>query len=161
MKMNYYIENGILLDHLEQAEKDLFAAERIKFKKDKLWRESLPAKPGIYALYEGNHTLLYIGETGNLRERMNEINRTVNHTFRKELGHKRFGGTKSKKKFEPEVELKLDEFFTDTLHVAYLIVNYGRLEIETSIITNNQSQLLNSEKKRKLKMEIELIEEKD
>lgn len=42
--------------------------------------------------------------------------------------------------------------------MSFLEVNFGRLEIETFIITNYQKDLLNSEKKRKLKIEIEQSE---
>ena len=117
--------------------------------------------PGVYALYEDNQILLYIGETGNLRARMNEINRTVNHSFRKELGFTRFDGIKSKKKFEDNVELKLDDFFEQNLYVSFIEVNFGRLEIETFIITNHQTLLLNSIKKRKLDIEISKMEKRE
>ncbi|WP_339658170.1 GIY-YIG nuclease family protein [Flavobacterium frigidarium] len=157
--MKYHFENSDLYERLKQAEIDLFSSEKLKFKKDKNWREiSIPDKPGVYALYEDNHKLLYIGETGNLRARMNEINRTVNHSFRKELGFTRFEGVKSKKKFDDNVELKLDTFFEENLYVSFIEVNFGRLEIETFIITNHQTLLLNSIKKRKLNIEISKME---
>jgi hypothetical protein len=160
--MKYLFENNDLYKGLAQAEINLFSSEKIKFKKYKNWREkSIPDKPGVYVLYEGNDKLLYIGETGNLRARMNEINRTVNHSFRKELGYTRFDGIKSKKKFADNVELKLDNFFEQNLYVSFIEVNFGRLEIETFIITNHQTLLLNSVKKRKLNIEISKMEEKE
>lgn len=160
--MKYHFENNDLYNGLKQAETDLFSSEKLKFKKDKNWREnSIPDRPGVYALFEDNQKLLYIGETGNLRARMNEINRTVNHSFRKELGFTRFDGIKSKKKFEHNVELKLDAFFEQNLYVSFIEVNFGRLEIETFIITNHQTLLLNSIKKRKLDIEISKMEERE
>ena len=160
--MKYLLNNNDLNEVLSTSEKNLFSSEKIKFKKDKTWRDnSIPSKPGVYALYEGTEKLLYIGETGNLRARMNEINRTVNHSFRKQLGFTRFEGVKSRKKFNVDVEQKLDLFFDENLYVSFIEVNFGRLEIETSIISNHQTLLLNSEKKRKLKMEITKLEEKE
>ena len=148
--MEYLLENKQLLNVLLQAQANLFAAEKFKFEKSNIWRNRLiPAEAGIYALFEGRDKLLYIGETGNLRDRMGEINRTVNHTFRKQLGSTRFGGIKSSKKFSNDIEAQLDNFYTENLYVSFIEVNFGRLEIETFIISNHQELLLNSEKKRK------------
>lgn len=157
--MKYHFKNFELNELLEKAQNDLFSSEKHKFQKDKNWRDlSIPNTPGVYALYENKTNLLYIGETGNLRERMSEINRTVNHSFRKQLGYSKFGGVKSRKKYDDFIEEQLDEFFIEKLYVSFLEVNFGRLEIETFIITNNQEKLLNSEKKRKLKIDIEQSE---
>lgn len=148
--MEYLLENRKLIEVLNKAQSNLFAAKKYKFQKSSTWRnEIVPNESGVYALFEGNDKLIYIGETGNLRDRMNEINRTVNHSFRKQLGASRFGGIKSRKKFTDEVENLLDTFFKDHLYVAFIEVNFGRLEIETFIISNHQELLLNSEKKRK------------
>lgn len=154
-----YLSNKELHEILQKAEIDLLNGEKIKFKKCKDWRmEFIPEKPGVYALFEDEKKLIYIGETGNLHARMNEINRTVNHTFRKQLGHTRYGGTKSRKKFDEDVEDKLNQFFEENLYLSYIPVNYGRLEIETHIITKYQKLLLNSEKKRKVKMLLDEFE---
>lgn len=148
--MEYLLENKNLFDMLKKAQSNLFASKKHKFQKSSTWRnEIVPNESGVYALFEGKDKLIYIGETGNLRERMNEINRTVNHSFRKQLGASRFGGIKSKKKFTDEVENLLDTFFKDHLYVSFIEVNFGRLEIETFIISNHQELLLNAEKKRK------------
>lgn len=149
-RMEYLLENKSLLDVLNKAQSNLFAARKLKFEKSSTWRnKSIPNESGVYALFEGKNKLIYIGETGNLRDRMNEINRTVNHSFRKQLGASRFGGIKSRKKFTDEVEKLLDTFFKEHLYVAFIEVNFGRLEIETFIISNHQELLLNAEKKRK------------
>ncbi len=149
--MKYQLEFPALLKLLLDAETKLFNSVKHKFEKTKLWREAIiPNKPGIYALFEGKDKLLYVGETGNLRERMNDINRTVNHSFRRKLGLIKFGGIKSKTKFSNEVENQLDIFYTENLYVSILEVNFGRIEIETFIIDKHQELLLNSEKKRKI-----------
>lgn len=157
--MKYHLNNSELNQLLQNSQNDLFNSEKHKFKKDRNWRNcQIPDTPGVYALYENQNSLLYIGETGNLRERMDEINRTVNHSFRRQLGHSRFGGVKSKNKFDDHIEEQLNRFFIEKLYVSFIEVNFGRLEIETFIITNFQSILLNSEKKRKLKIEIDQSE---
>lgn len=103
-------------------------------------------------MYEGQSDLLYIGETGNLKERMFDICRTINHTFRKQYGHRKLNAPKTKKKFEPNIEKLLDNFFDEKLYVSFIKVNFGRTEIETYLVTKFQKLLLNSETKRKLQM---------
>jgi len=148
--MNYKIEQTKLNDIFKKAEKELFNSERIQFKKCRIWRkENVPNEAGIYAVFENRDNLLYIGESGNLKDRMSEMNRTVNHSFRKQLGHLRYNGVKSRKKFTEDIERLLDEYFENNLFVSFLPVNYGRLEIETYLITQYQERLINSIKKRK------------
>jgi GIY-YIG catalytic domain len=148
--MEYLLKNKTLFEILTNAQSNLFGSKKYKFEKSSNWRQTtIPNEAGVYALYEGTEKLIYVGETGNLRERMNEINRTVNHSFRKQLGANRFGGIKSKKKFPDDIEALLDIFFKEHLYVSFIEVNFGRLEIETFIIGNHQDLLLNSEKKRK------------
>ncbi|MCD9853362.1 hypothetical protein LUD75_01495 [Epilithonimonas sp. JDS] len=118
--MKYLLNHKNLSDILIEAEIKLFSSEKLKFKKDKTWREnSIPKSPGVYALFEGTEILLYVGETGNLRARMNEINRTVNHSFRKQLGFTKFKGIKSSKKFDDDIEKQLDLFFSESLYVSF------------------------------------------
>lgn len=146
----YYLEKNILNETFLKAEKELLNSKRFKFKKSKDWRdENIPAKSGIYAIFNEKNELMYIGESGNINPRMDEINRTVNHSFRKQLGAKMFGGIKSKKKFKESIEKKLDEYFDKYVYVSFLLVNFGRLEIETYLIDKHQDKLYNSEKKRK------------
>ena len=89
---------------------------------------------------------------------MNDICRTVNHTFRKQLGHKRYGAIKTRKKFDTETEALLDLFFDEKLYVSFIKANFGRVEIETYLVTKYQKILLNSEKKRKLKLELDELQ---
>jgi len=107
MQLEYFATLKERQEVLNRAENDLLNSEKLKFQKIKSWRENvIPSYPGVYALYENKDNLLYIGETGNLKERMSDICRTVNHTFRRKLAHKMFGvtKTKSKAKFGDETE---------------------------------------------------------
>lgn len=159
--MTYLFSDIELKEVLIQAEKELEVNEKIKFQRFGNWRkEFVPDFPGVYALYEkidSKYVLLYIGETGNLRQRMSDICRTVNHTFRRKLAQKKFSAVKTGKKYEPEIEALLDTFFDENLYTSFLKVNFGRTEIETYLVTKYQSLLLNSEKKRKLKIELDKL----
>ena len=148
--MTYPLDNNKLQDLLLEAEQQIISSTPLKFIKSNSWRiENVPNTPGIYALFENTSDLIYIGETGNLRKRMSDLCRTVNHSFRKKLGAKRYGGVRSTKKFDDQVEGELDRFFDESLYAKFMSVNFGRLEIETYLVTKYQSQLLNSVKKRK------------
>lgn len=148
--MNYKLSQCELKEILEKAENELFNSKRIQFKKCKDWRKyNVPNEAGIYAIFENDNILIYIGESGNLKDRMNEINRTVNHSFRKQFGHLRFNGIKSRKKFTDDIETLLDVYFAENLFVSFLEVNFGRLEIETYLISKHQEKVINSVKKRK------------
>lgn len=58
---------------------------RITFSFDRKWSDKFPSRAGVYAIFY-NDQLFYIGESANLKERMKEIKRTVNHSFRRKLG---------------------------------------------------------------------------
>lgn len=159
--MLYLLSDTELNIELHRADKELEKNEKIKFQRLNSWRkEFVPNFPGVYALYEKvgcEYVLLYIGETGNLRERMSDICRTVNHTFRRKLGKKRFSGVITSKKFEPRIETLIDIFFDENLYISFLQVNFGRTEIETYLVTKYEKILLNSQTKRKLEIELDKL----
>ena len=134
--MPYNMNRTELNNIFSIAEKQLLESRRLKFKKCNTWRsENVPNEAGIYAVFENESELLYVGESGNLNARMSEINRTVNHSFRRQIGHLKFQGVKSTKKFSEKIEILLDEYFAKCLYVSFLPINFGRLEIETYLIT--------------------------
>jgi hypothetical protein len=158
--MNFNIASTEILEVLHLAQENLLRAEKIKFEKSKEWRENkIPNAPGVYAFFEKGNKILYIGEIGNLKKRMDEINRTVNHSFRKQIGFLRFNGIKSSKKYDLDIETKLDSFFAEEIYVSFIEVYFGRLEIEEFIISNHQQFLTNSVKKRKLTTIMDYIKE--
>lgn len=158
--MIFNLENKELYHNLILAEKLLFTAPKIKVARTLSWRKQyFKSVPGIYAFFETNNKIVYIGETGNLYKRMSDVTRTVNHTFRKKLGQLKFEGIKSNKKYDPEIEKMLDKYFDEELYVTFIEVNFGRLEIETFLIDKYQSKIINSEKKRKQDFNHDLIAE--
>lgn len=155
----YQLENKELYTILNGFEKKLFDSEKIKFERNQIWRRKhLKNVPGIYALFEDDN-LKYVGETGDLLKRMSDITRTVNHSFRKQIGAEKFSGIKSSKKFGIEIEKSLDDFFDNNLYIKFIEVNFGRLEIETYLVDKFQNQIINSKKIRKLKYDYELLKE--
>ena len=153
----YKYQEKNLYKVLIKAEKELFSSSKIKFERTIDWRKKyLKHTPAVYAIFE-NDKLIYIGETGDLLKRMSDITRTVNHSFRKQIGHRYFNGIKSSKKFEEDIEIKLDKYFDDTLYIQFIEVNFGRSEIETYLIDKFKDQLINGPKKRKQKYNYEML----
>ena len=155
----YKLEEQKLYELLIEAEKKLLEpARRIKLERTSEWRKKhLKNTSAIYVLFEKDK-LVYVGETGNLLERMSDITRTYNHSFRKQVGAEKFGGKKSSKKFSPEIEEKLDKYFDDEISLSFIEVNFGRLEIETYLVHTYQEQIFNTEKKRKPQYDNKLLE---
>ena len=93
------LDEATLSNALAMAEQEILSAKRLKFKKEKKWRdENFNHKAGVYALFDETDKKIYFGETDNLNKRMNALNRTVNHSFRKQFGFKNYGGIKIFKK---------------------------------------------------------------
>ena len=82
----------------------------IEFSKD--WLMTFETDAGVYAVREEGQ-ICYVGETGSLRKRMNDLLDTRNHSLRRTIGNKKYvdkegyqAGTASKKfpiKFEEEL----------------------------------------------------------
>ncbi len=134
---------------VDSFEKELMQAEKIKFSFDRNWSSNFPNKAGIYAIFDKDK-LVYIGETANIKERMKEVKRTYNHSFRKKLG--RFlieDAIITKGKFEEILELRLNDYYLERISFSYRELNFGRLEVELHLIQRNHNNgLLNSLGKR-------------
>ena len=111
-----------------------------------------PDKPGVYCIFE-REVLIYVGETGSLKERMKDIFRTVNHSFRRGLGKRQFAevagvsSADAKTQFPPDVEIQLTEYMESNLRVALTPVAIGRKEIEEAIVKKH-SPIFNSRGQR-------------
>ena len=99
--------------------------------------------PGVYVFFEEGQPC-YVGETGNIRKRMNDIRNTLNHSLRRNFGHKHFSDhpdfhkSSSKRKFHKSIEKLLDELMIKNLQVSLLRVDLGRKELEEYICDKYQ-----------------------
>lgn len=138
-----------ILSFVDDFEKKLFQADKTNFSFDRSWSSNFPNKAGIYAIFDKGK-LVYVGETANIKERMKEVKRTYNHSFRKKLG--RFlikDAIITKGKFEESLELRLNDYYLDRISFSYKELNFGRLEVESHLIQRNHTNgLLNSLGKR-------------
>jgi hypothetical protein len=129
------------------CDNELKSNTKIKFTFEKKWSDNFPKKAGVYAVFY-KEKLFYTGETANLKERMMEVKRTYNHSFRKKLGKFLYpDAVVNSGKFEKFIEDELDNHYKTNLEFTFKVVNFGRLEIESQLMQCNDG-LLNSIGKR-------------
>ncbi|SEW16842.1 GIY-YIG nuclease family protein [Chitinophaga arvensicola] len=140
--------------YLQLLKDKLLAAPQQFIACAKGWRKPFPQKAGAYVIRQSSR-LVYIGETGNIKERMGDIVRTCNHTLRRTLGAEMYDGhpgykkATSKERFCDEIEVLLNDFMSTQLTVAFLEIELGRAELEDFII-RTELPVYNIKKPRKI-----------
>jgi len=123
-------------EYLTRIENDLLNhAERIPIELSRDWANAFPNESAVYLLREDGE-VCYVGETGSIKGRMNDILNTKNHTLRRNLGSHYFSEfpnyekPSSRKGFCEEIETLLDEKIITNLTVSFILVYLGRKELE-------------------------------
>ncbi len=118
------------------------------------WTKKIPSDAGVYVLSE-NGKIVYVGETGNLQGRMNDLLDSRHHTVRRTIGERLFskhdGFTKAttKAKFPDHIEHLVNDHICCNLKMACLVVPLGRKELEEFIESSISKELrLNKRGKR-------------
>ena len=102
------------------------------------WKKRFPTGAGVYAFFKDG-IIVYVGETGSIQGRMNDMRSSQHHTLRRNVGAREFcdvpGYEKasSHKKFPVHIE-KLVITFLYGFEVTTLSVGFGRKEIEEYLI---------------------------
>lgn len=139
MLIDKYKKNEIV----NEIERLLLSNKKIKFSFDKNWSNNFTKSAGLYGVFN-KEELLYVGESASIKERMKEIKRTINHSFRKKLGkHLYNNAILTKGKFDLEIEKLLNDFYLTNIYISFIEVEFGRKEIEEELIKKNP-KLLNS-----------------
>lgn len=131
-----------ILNFVITFEQELFASEKIPFSRDKGWSSKFPYKAGIYAIYDHGE-LIYIGESANLKLRMQEIKRTYNHSIKRILNNRHYKGVLEGRVYSAEIEEKLNQHLLEHVTFAAKELNFGRLEMESYLMHRNKSKVLN------------------
>ncbi len=114
------------------------SGNRVSFRVSLEWAKGMPKDAGIYVFYYRNK-IVYVGQSRSLKERMKDLRRTVNHTFRRKLGNfyfaKKDGFQKatSKKKFPEHIE-KMVNSRMESMKIVIVPVPFGRSEVEEYLI---------------------------
>ncbi len=123
-------------EYLVKLENDLLNnSEKKKIELSRNWANTFPNEAAVY-LFRENGEICYVGETGSIKGRMNDILNTKNHTLRRNLGTHHFSElptyekASSKKSFCDEIEILLNEKIVTNLTISYILIDLGRKELE-------------------------------
>jgi len=129
----------IVTAYLDNLLNDLLNSTRHKIELTRSWASQFPPKPGVYIFRLGD-TIIYAGETGNIRGRMKDLVDTRNHTLRRSIGTKLYSNrpdfTKpsSRNRFCDAIETELNLYISSGLTLSFLPVDLGRKELEEKLI---------------------------
>lgn len=139
-------------DIIEEYERRILSADnKQNVQLTNEWSKKIPVDAGIYAFFD-QEKMVYVGEFGSLRGRLNDLRRTVNHTLRRSIGEERFSDVEgykkatSKRKFPDHIE-KMVETYLCSLRVSVLPVAFGRTEIEEYLISKYKPTFNNKSKR--------------
>ncbi|WP_427180024.1 GIY-YIG nuclease family protein [Paenibacillus sp. TC-CSREp1] len=124
----------------QKVEAQLSKCEKIQIYGVSSWSSTLPKLPGIYVVWNRDNKIVYVGETSNIQERMNDLKDTRHHTLRRAVGHMEFSKepdfhkANSKVKFLPLIEKMVTEFFKINLSLTYCATKIGRKEFEEYLV---------------------------
>jgi len=140
--------------YLQEMENQILnLGNRKKVELSRVWANTILSKPGTYAAFE-NGKVVYVGETGNMRERMKDLLDSRHHTLRRNIGRYNFSkldgyhSANSKEKFPPHIEEKVISWLTDRITISVLATDLGRKELEERLIEKFHP-IYNEKEKRK------------
>ncbi|MEQ6390820.1 GIY-YIG nuclease family protein [Bacillaceae bacterium S4-13-58] len=124
---------------------------------DHNWYNEAPSLSGVYLIWH-DKTLVYVGETSNIKKRMRDIQDTRNHTLRRKVGRMHFSNEQgflspiSSKKFTPEIEDKITHYMKKNFKITYIPLMIGRKEIEEYFLHLNPLYNTPSKRRRNTKV---------
>lgn len=125
--------------YLLSLQRELLVSENFKsITLSRSWANEAPYDAGVYVLKE-NDTIVYVGETGNLRGRMRDLLDSRNHIVRRTIGvifysdHIAFKKATSSEKFPAAIEALINDHICSKLKISYIAVDLGRKELEELI----------------------------
>lgn len=144
------------IDYLNQLKGMLMKPSNFKcVSLNREWTRSFPSLAGVY-VFMHKSKLVYVGETGNLRERMKDLLDSRHHTIRRTIGKRffidieGFVAATNKLRFPEHIELLVNKHICEELQIAYLPVSLGRKELEEQIMSEIEKGIsLNQRGKRK------------
>jgi len=119
--------------------------------------EKIQSGPGVYMIVDLKTNPVYVGESNDVKERYHDLRDTRNHVARRHLGEDKYRNEKnyrkssSTDKFPEDIEIKLNNYFTNNLRFLFIPISFGRVEIQDAIIkilSNSGIKLYNKPQKR-------------
>jgi len=129
----------VIQQYLDELEHHLLnQSEKKSIELNSFWVSQFSDKAAVYILWEDDE-VVYAGETGSLKGRMNDLLTTQNHTVRRNLGKAHFSGhpnfekASSSKSYPDEIENLLNELIAKHLTLSFILVDLGRMELKERI----------------------------
>jgi hypothetical protein len=134
--------NTSLRELLAKREAELRTATRRSLLAAPRWADDVPLEAGVYAVWEGERPI-YVEESSSLRARMSDIGRPVNHTFARKT---------CKAFLIPETSLEdLAAAMRARYTLSFIVVAFGRAEVEEYLVIRWRGALVNKPAKRLLR----------
>lgn len=136
---------GLTADEAEKVLSKMAEIVKDKTSKSLSSLTEVPSEPGLYVIYDPKcNEVAYVGETGNLAERHDDLERTENHTFRRALGNDILKTKQAfspihdtKSKFAPHLEEELSNAMKK-YKAVFLPLHIGRKELEEQIVRDEK-----------------------
>ena len=112
---------------LESIADRLSNASRVRPFSSREWRNEIPARPGIYAVWPKLTSVkaVYVGESSNLWERLADFGKPANHTFVKKI----------KNKIGLQTTAEVQGHIRRKYLVSVLPISFGRAEAEEYLVS--------------------------
>ncbi|WP_426158007.1 hypothetical protein [Pseudomonas sp. TSRC2-2] len=127
---------------LRDYEAALYVAPRRIVAEGQKWASDVPQDAGVYVLWR-DATPIYVGETSSLRSRMRDLTRVENHTFAR-LTCRQFS-------IDVGDQPGLISILSKTYMLSFVLVPFGRKEVEEFLILRWRSTLFNKPTTRLMK----------
>jgi len=107
------------------------------------WKMDVPSLGGVYAIWsKSSGEPVYVGETCHLSHRFSDLTRTVNHTFRRKMARQY--------RMVRSTDAMLSKRLSKDFKISFLVIDFGRKELEEFLILNWSKTLINKPQKRLL-----------
>ena len=129
---------------LHAMERRLLAAPTRKVFASDAWADDITSEPGVYVFRDRKSGVpVYVGATSSLRQRMRDIRRTVNHSFRRKAA--------VLLNIAAGDEVALSRAMSRHYVLSYTEVFLGRAELEEFLVLRWKETVLNKPAKRLLR----------
>lgn len=126
---------------LFNLEKRLVRKKRLKPLAEDGWAKNITGNAGVYVLWSNKtREPIYVGETSCLNQRMSDIGRTVNHTFRRIIAGIRRWTLLDDNQLSFRISREFD--------LSFIELHLGRAELEEYLIIRWREFLVNKKDKR-------------
>lgn len=129
---------------LKEMEDRLLAAPVRRILGSVTWARDVPLDAGVYVIWgRRSGRPAYVGQTGCLRERMSDAGRSVNHTFRRKVALVLNLPTGNEAGLSLAISKRYD--------ISFILVPFGRAELEEYLRLRWRKTLVNGPAKRLLR----------